>query len=150
MLNPSPEFVVRAFFDAWISQDIDRALSYISADVFWRMHIDTEIIIFAGLTVGREAMRQRMLELVATYELLTYELDFIEFVGQQARTMSRGDYRHRPSGHVLDLVIRHVLKVEGKQIVEIDEYHDAERIRAFLAMAEFSAASSPPLARSDE
>ncbi|MEQ1713175.1 MAG: nuclear transport factor 2 family protein [Hyphomicrobium sp.] len=150
MLNPSPEFVVRAYFDAWINQDLDRALSYISADAPWRMHIDTEIITFAGLTVGREAMRQRMLDLLAIYELLTYEVDFIEFVGQQARTLSRGDYRHRPSGHVLDLVIRHVFRVEGKLIVEIDEYHDADRIRAFVAMAEQSGAHRPPLARHDE
>lgn len=150
MLNPSPEFVVRAFFDAWINQDIDRTLSYTSADVAWRMHIDTAVIPFAGSTVGRDAMRQRILDLVAINELLSYEVDVIEFVGQQARTLSRANYRHRPSGHVLDLVIRHVIRVEGKEIVEIDEYHDAERIRAFLAMAEFSAAQSPPLARRDE
>lgn len=150
MLDPSPEFVVRAYFDAWTNQNIERALSYVAENVEWRMHIDQQTIGFAGIAKGREGLRQRMDDALTVYELVAFDVKYIDFVGQNARTQVRADYRHRASGQILDLTIRSVFRVVAKEIVEVDEYHDADRIRAFVAMAESSAVQSPPLARRPE
>lgn len=146
MLDPSPEFVVRAYFDAWEHQDIERASSYMNEDVQWRMHLGQDVVDFAGASTGRDALIERWHALRLDFELLRFEILMLDFVGQQARTSVRSDFRHKASGHVLDLTIRQVFRVEGREIVEVDEYHDTARIAAFMALAEQSAKSRAAVA----
>ena len=137
-MTPSPEFIVRAYYLAWAEQDIERAISYMSDGVQWNMYIDTDVVGFAGQSIGREAMRQRMNDLMKSFELIAFEILNFKQTGQDSRTLVRCDYRHIASGQLLDLKIRSVFTVLGEHIVACDEYHDAERIRAFMALV------SPP------
>jgi ketosteroid isomerase-like protein len=142
MFDPHPEFIVRAYLTAWMSHDPEQALSYLSDDVVWRMYLDTDVVTFGGETIGVEAMRQRMYELRHQFELLSFLFENISLVGQTARVMIYADYRHKATGRVLDLKIRAVFTVVGKQIVRCDEYHDEPRIRAFMELVRSTASGA--------
>jgi len=144
MLNPSPEFIVRAYFDAWGQEDVERALSYLSPDVDYRMYIDESVVSFAGASLGIDALRARMLDLQRQFELLWQELVSVELVGQQARCLARAEFRHRKTLRVLDLTHRFVFRVVGKEIIEAHEYHDADRIRAFLELVTSETSGQEP------
>jgi ketosteroid isomerase-like protein len=54
MLNPSPEFVVRAYFEAWGRSAIDEALAWLSEDIHWTLYLGTNIVPFGGTELAPE------------------------------------------------------------------------------------------------
>ncbi len=136
MLNPSPEFVVRGYYDAMLRGDVDDAMSFVSDDVQWTMYVDRQVIPFAGESAGRAALRERFEQMLSAWELLRYEFTTLELLGQSARAVIAVAFRFRATGDVIDGSMRLVFRIIGRQIVFADEFHDAERIRAFMALVE--------------
>lgn len=137
-MTPSPEFIVRAYYLAWTDQDFERAISYMSPDVRWTMHIDPDIVSFAGQSAGRQAILERMRGYAQHFELIGFKILSLAVEAETVRAFVHGDYRHIASGQVLDLAIRHVFTLADHHIAACDEYQDGGRIRAFMALV------SPP------
>ncbi len=134
MLNASPEYVLRAYYNAWIDYDIERALEYVADDVVYIMHLERDLFTFAGETHDKAGMRQRMIDLRSQFELLAFTPLDITAVGQQVRSRVESEFRHRASGQSIDGTFRHAVVVEQGQIVRMEEYHDAERVAAFMRL----------------
>lgn len=113
---------------------MERALNFASEDCIYRLNVSDASTPFGGVTVGRTAILQAMIETRRVFEYVLYRpLSFAD-KGPIVRSRTEFIYRHRASGEMLNGYIRHVFKVEGGQFVEADEFHDAPMAEAFLRL----------------
>lgn len=128
--------VIEAFYASWADRDLDATLACLSDDIVFRMHLPQEVAPFAGETHGKAAIVPRLEMILDEFDFLEYRLRFIRDKGEELRSQVRYRYRHKNTGYVIEGTMRHVWRIEGDQIVCLDEYHDTPRIRAFFQLLE--------------
>jgi uncharacterized protein len=135
MLNPSAEYVLREFYARWARADTDGAMAYCADDVVFAMYLPRDVVPFGGEAQGKVAMRTVLDAILRDFAHVYFIPVGITMIGQLARAQVRFCFRHRASALELDGVMRHEVVIEAGQINMVREYHDTERIRAFMMLA---------------
>lgn len=128
------EGIMEALFAAYAIGDLDANLAYFAPDARFAIYVDTELLPYAGEVSGRAQIRNVLEGVTRDFELLHYEAKSIVAQGAIVRCQAAFTYRHRASGEVIDGIERIEAEVKNGLITSYREFHDVERIRAFLRL----------------
>lgn len=131
-----PVEVVHACLNNWAERDLDAVMSWLHDDIRFTLHAAHGSLPLAGEANGKAELRPRLQFMLDAFEFLAYIVDAAretETAGV-VRTSILYYYRHKATGLYLDGRFRHVARVENGLIKEIDEYHDAAALEAFMKL----------------
>lgn len=136
-----PEFdgVTPRFCEAWSRQDLDAALGFVRDDILYSMFIPQDIVPFGGETRGKPAMADRMRTILDQFEMVMFETILFRSHGEIEHTRISYGFTHRQTGETLNGVMRLVTKVDDGLIYDLKEFHDLEKIRAFMRLIAYKA-----------
>ncbi|MFA5899136.1 MAG: nuclear transport factor 2 family protein [Hyphomicrobium sp.] len=130
----APTEIVRRFNEAWAPGNIDEAMTFVSEDAVYNLHISGDLLPTGGQTVGRVNIEAALRKIREEFEYLLYRpLDLIAD-GNEVRSQVEFMFRHRRSGEVLSGRFRIIMQIENNLIVRADEYHDRAKVEAFLRL----------------
>lgn len=133
-METSLESVVNGFYAAWILRDVPALLAYLSDDVKLTQHFEDPALPFAGATVGKRALKARI-EMIFNDWVFDHAKPInIPVDHETMRTRCPCVIRHIATGQSFDGSLRHVWVVREGRIVQIDEYLDISRLKAFLRL----------------
>jgi ketosteroid isomerase-like protein len=133
-MRPSDRLVVEAAYSVWAARDLPATMECFAEDVVFVIHLPAEVAPFVGEVRGRDQVRPRLQAILDEFDFLEYTPLHITIYGGSFHSRVRFRYRHKVTGHIYDGTMRHVWRVEGDRIVHFEEFHDAERVRAFFAL----------------
>ena len=126
--------IVNAALDAWVDGDLERMLSHVAKDVIYTRYLAEAEVPFAGETRGKPAVRAALQLMRQTFHYILFRRFPLIIEGVKARHQVEFMYRHITNGEMLTGRFRIVWTVESGLIQRSDEYHDAERIKAFMRL----------------
>ncbi len=121
---------------AYALGNLDAAAAYFADDAIFAVYVDQDVLPFGGEVHDRQSMLGCWREVRRHFELKTYALRTI--LAHDIIVHAQIDYlfHHRASGEEIDGTMRVVAEVMGGRITSFREYHDQERIRAFMRLCE--------------
>ncbi len=135
-MRSDPEGVLEAAFKAYSLGDLSAAAAYFAEDAVFAIYVDTDILPFGGEVVGRPAILNLWQSLRLPFELVHYTPRILSCEDDVVRCQVGFAFRHRSSGQIIDGTMRIVTQVTKGQIVRYREYHDQERLRAFMHLVD--------------
>lgn len=135
-MRSDPEGILEAGLKAYSLGDLPAAAAYFAEDAVYAIYVDKDILPFAGEVVGRAAILKVWQGLLSPFELVRHAPRIISCADDIVRSQVDFAFRHRASGEVIDGVLRIVAQVTNGQIVRYREYHDQDRLRAFMRLCE--------------
>ena len=134
-MRSDPEGVLEAACKAYAIGDLSTASAYFAHDVIFAIYIEKDVLPFGGEVRGRAAVLSVWQDILMRFELLEYAQRIINCDDDVVRFQANFAFRHRASGQEIDGIMRIVAQVIDGQIVRYREYHDQERLRAFMRLA---------------
>ena len=123
---------------AWSNYQLEEVLSFMSDDVEHTLNVDGEVVPFAASVKGKVAMRKKLQMVLDTFEIGAYVTDHIAVQGEMLRANMKIIYIHRASGERLIARFRFVIRQRNGLMEQIDEFHDAAYLEAFMRYASAS------------
>jgi len=133
-MRASIPLVLEAMYASWAARDLDAALASFADDVVFVIHLPPEVAPFMGEARGKAQLRPRLQTIIDDFDFLEYVPLQIVAAGENFHSRVSFRFRHKTTGLVYDGTMRHVWRVEGDKIVRFEEFHDAERVRAFFQL----------------
>jgi ketosteroid isomerase-like protein len=133
-MRDDPETQFEAFTTAYRLRDLDQCARYFSDDCEYAIFIPSQILPFGGSIVGASAIYDCHVSVDRDFELLKYEPRSLLRKDQQIRTQIEFAFRHRASGEIIDGVMRIEASFRDGKVVIWREFHDCERIEAFMRL----------------
>ena len=143
-MRSDPEGILEGGLSAYALGDLEAAAAYFAEDAQYAIYVDQDILPFGGQVIGRAAILEVWRNMHAAFELLRHAARNVTARDDIVRCQVDFAFRHRRSGEVIDGVMRVVAQVEDGRIVRYREYHDQERIRAFMRLCDQSEKAAPP------
>lgn len=134
--------VVGLFFEYWKVQDVELALSLASEDVVYNLYLSDAAVPHGGATRGREKCRDVLYMVLADFDYLEYQPTVVGQEAEAVRAHVRFRYHHRRTGGELSGTKRMVFTVRDGVIMQVDEYHDAGMVEAFMRLTQQREASN--------
>lgn len=135
-MRSDPEGVVEAAIASFGLADFEATAAYLSPDVKYALYVDKDVLPYAGEFEGRDAVLDCYKNIATQFVVLLYRPRNLSAVDEVVRGQVEFVFRHKASGETIDGIMRFVAQVQGGLIVRVREYHDVERIRAFLRLCE--------------
>jgi ketosteroid isomerase-like protein len=135
----SAESVVREFWRLYSATDLSSAVQLFADDCVLALYIPEHVLPFGGETKGKAAASDRLAMIKQQFELLKYVGEVKRVVDDTVHAMVNFHFRHRVTGEDIEGSLRIVVVVRDGLIVRADEYHDVERIRAFMRLVAYVA-----------
>jgi ketosteroid isomerase-like protein len=142
-MRSDPEGILEAAIQAYAMGDFPAAAAYFAEDVVYAIYIDKDVLPFGGEVTGRAAILAVWQDIRLSFENLKYVPRVISYDDDIVRCQINFAFRHHASGEEIDGVMRVVAQIANGQIVRFREYHDQERLRAFMRLAAGGVASLP-------
>jgi ketosteroid isomerase-like protein len=141
-MRSDAEATVEGVYRAWMLRDRDAMLAYFTDDAILAQHISTDVLPFAGTTIGKGRLSDRIDMVFRDWDFEEIKLATLTIEGDHVRCHVDFRFRYKPTGDVLDGRMRYVFHVEGGRIVHLDEYHDAPMIEAFMRLTQAGTTSN--------
>ena len=139
-MSESLAATLETFWRAWAKRDKAAALLLMSSDIRFAMHIPQETVPFGGETIGLPAFSDRLQTILDAFDTLHFQGTVTGVTGHVVRGQVSYAFRHKWTGEILEGVMRHVASGGPSRIAVLEEYHDVERIKAFMRLVSHSAA----------
>jgi ketosteroid isomerase-like protein len=137
--------VLEALWAAWARRDKAATLALVTDDIRYTMHIPPEIVPFGTTanepTIGKRALSDQLQTILDIFETVAYSGRVAGMVEARIHGQVSYLFRHKLTGEEIEGVMRHVVRIEAGRIATIDEYHDVERVKAFMRLV--AAAAQP-------
>lgn len=133
-MRASVSLVLEAAYAAWAARDLDATMASFADDVVFIIHLPPEVAPFMGEARGKDQLRPRLQAIIDDFDFVEYVPLQIVAAGEIFHSRVSFRYRHKITGLEYDGTMRHVWRVEGDKIVRFEEFHDAERVRAFFQL----------------
>jgi ketosteroid isomerase-like protein len=143
-MRSDPEGILEGGLTAYALGDLEAAAAYFVEDAQYAIYVDKDILPFGGQVIGRAAIVGVWRNTFDSFELLQHAARNLTAQDDIVRCQVDFAFRHRKSGEVIDGVMRVVAQVENGRIVRYREYHDQERIRAFMRLCDQSSTRDSP------
>jgi ketosteroid isomerase-like protein len=127
-------------YAAWAARDLSSTLACFAEDVVFAIHLPRDVVPFAGEVRGRDELAKRLQAILDDFDFLAYQPQQITSQGLHFHSQVYFHYRHKATGLDYEGTMRHVWLIVGDRIVHFEEFHDAERVRAFFALLAQAAA----------
>lgn len=138
-MRSDPEGVLEATIAAYSLGDLELAVAYFADDCTFSIHVPEQTMPYAGEFMGRTAILDRLHRMKSIFEVMRYVARPMISHGEQVRGQIDYVFRHRSSGMILDGIMRVVVTVKDGAITDWQEFHDAERIDAFMRLVKSGA-----------
>ena len=135
-MRSDPEGILEAGLKAYSLGDLLAAAAYFAEDAVYAIYVDKGILPVAGEVVGRSPILRLWQDLLVPFELVQNVPRNISCDEDIVRCQVNFAFRHRASGEVIDGIMRIVAQVKDGQIVRYREYHDQDRLRAFMRLVD--------------
>jgi ketosteroid isomerase-like protein len=126
--------IALAAMNTYAAGDLDGLMEMLTDDINYALYLDEAELPFAGETRGKDLLRQRIGQMHGAFEYVLFRPFKIRVVDNTAHNQVEFMYRHKATNELLCGRFRFVLIVKGEFIQRIEEYHDAERIKAFARL----------------
>ena len=136
--DPAP--ALEGIWAAWRVGNKAATLAWLADDAMYAQHIPADVVPSGGMAIGKRAVSDRLQTLLDLFETIDYDGTVTGVDGPTARGQVAFRFRHRVTGHEIEATMRMIIKVRNGLIVTLDEFHDVERIRAFMALIAYDAA----------
>ena len=138
-MSDDPARALTGFCEAWARRDKAMALTFAADGIAYNMTVPEETLPFGGLTVGRPAMSDRLQSLLDQFDTVSFDFALTVADREMARGQATFCFRHKVTGVEIDGVMRLIAWVRGGQMVSFDEFHDVDRVRAFMRLVAHAA-----------
>lgn len=135
-MRSDAEAVVEGVFAALRLHDVAATLAYCADGVEYTVHQPAGVTGLGGRMVGKAHVRAYLEVVCKAWTFLRIEPATLVVDAGKVRGQTQFEVAHRRTGLTMSGRKRHVWQVEDGRVVACDEFQDAERIRAFLAMAD--------------
>jgi ketosteroid isomerase-like protein len=133
-MRSDPEGVLDGVARAYALGDLQATAAYFGENAVYAIYVDADVLPFAGEVIGRTEIMRLWQNVREHFELLTYQQRNLTCEDDIVRYQIVFSFRHRVSDETIDGIMRIVAQVKDGQIVRYREYHDQERIRAFMRL----------------
>lgn len=140
MAGSDPASVVEGHWAAWGRSDYKGSLALCAPDVVFSMYIPEDVLPFGGETCGRAAASDRSLMIFSQFDVTRFDGVVLHVDGNIVHGRVEYCFRHKATGEEIEGTMRHVIRVENGLMADVKEYHDAERVRAFMRLVSYRAA----------
>ncbi|WP_439543404.1 nuclear transport factor 2 family protein [Hyphomicrobium sp.] len=113
---------------------LDAFMEMLTDDIVYALYLDEAVVTFAGETQGKAAFRERIAQMHQAFEYVLYRPLGVHVLGDVVHGQVEFMYRHRVTQEMLTGRFRLVVTVAGERLSRIEEYHDAERVKAFMRL----------------
>ena len=131
--------LARAHWLAWSREDLDASMACFTDDVVFAMYVPQHVLPFGGETTGKPAAADRGRMVFQQFHVAEYVAEITGASDQIVRGHIRYRFRHRATGEEIDGTLRHVLTARGNLFCRLEEYHDADKIAAFMRLISWKA-----------
>ncbi|HEX9881712.1 MAG TPA: nuclear transport factor 2 family protein [Hyphomicrobium sp.] len=135
--------VLEALYASWAAKDLNAVLSCCSEDIVFAIHVPPEVMPFAGETRGKDALVPRLQMILDDFDFLKFRPLHIVDEGDVTHSQVHYHFRHKATGYDIEGTMRHVWKIEGDQIVRLEEFHDTPRVSSFFELLAQSESGKP-------
>jgi ketosteroid isomerase-like protein len=142
-MRSDPEGVLDGVTRAYALGDLQATAAYFADNAVYAIYVDADVLPFAREVVGRSEILRVWQEVREHFELLTYEPRNVTCEDDIVRYQIKYAFRHRASGEAIDGVMRIVGQITNGQFVRYREYHDQERLRAFMRLVDYDGNATP-------
>src|SRR5262245_34486418 len=119
MSATSSRALVSAFYDALITRDAQRIVSFVADDVDWLMYGPVDLFPFCGQHRGKAAVFDVFArQIPAILQVTGYVQDYLLVDGDRAASFNRVTATERTTGRVIACRIAQFLRLQGDKIVE--------------------------------
>lgn len=132
--------IVRNLWIDWAARDKTALLSRMADNAILAIYIPEDVLPFGGETVGKASISDRTQTILDQFHTVHYSGEIVKIEGDVVVGRVEYQFRHKITGEEIDGVMRHVIEVRDGLIVHLKEYHDIERIRAFMRLVAYAAA----------
>ncbi len=130
--------VIEALWAAWARRDKAATLALVSDDIRFTLHIPPEIVPFGTtpneLTIGKRALSDQLQTILDIFETIAYSGRVLGIIEGRVHGQVSYIFRHKLTGEEIDGVMRHLVRIVDGRITVIEEYHDVERVKAFMRL----------------
>jgi ketosteroid isomerase-like protein len=126
--------VVNTALLVYAAGDLDAFMEMLTDDITYVLYVDQDVLPFAGETKGKADFRERIAQMHQSFEYVLYRPLGVRAVGDVVHSQVEFMYRHRASQEMLSGRFRLVVTVRGDLVSRVEEYHDAERVKAFIRL----------------
>ena len=124
----------RAALNAYASGDFDGFLKLLADRIEYTLYLDQSVVPFAGTAEGKFDFVRRLADMHRYFEYVLFRPTEPRAHEDGVHASVEFIYRHRATGEILDGRFRLNIRVADGLVVQIREYHDAERIQAFFRL----------------
>jgi ketosteroid isomerase-like protein len=134
-MRMGPEASVEGLYAAWMIQDRDGMLAYLTDDVYFAQMVSPAALRHAGISIGRGKFGDRADMVFRDWAFDRIVPRPLTVSGHILRYLCDFSIRFRRTGDVLDGTMRSIFFTSETKIYRIEEYHDAARFEAFMRLA---------------
>jgi ketosteroid isomerase-like protein len=133
-MRSDPEGILEAGLSAYSLGDLEVAAAFFSEDAIFAIYVDRELLPFGGEVIGRSAILRQWQAIAQCFEIVQHVPKVMSSSDDIVRVQVQFAFRHRPSRAIIDGTMRIVAQVANGKIVRYREYHDQDRLRAFMQL----------------
>ena len=116
--------------------DVESTTAFFDENADFAIHMPVELLPMGGKFIGRSAFAKRLSNIFRDFHTDRFELRTIMTDREGLRTQVAYTFRHRKLGETIDGVMRLLVSVKNGQIVRWHEFHDTDKVEAFLRLLE--------------
>jgi hypothetical protein len=130
-----PADIVCYMWESYGAGDLASTVAYFSEDIAFAIFIPQDVLPFGGgETIGKSSFSDRLQTVKDQFDILEYVGSITSVSGEMVRGQVAYSFRHKLTGEIIQGVMRQVFDFNGGLIVRLHEFHDVERIRAFMRL----------------
>lgn len=138
-ISQDPSAVFTGFCQACKTQDLAGAMEHVDADVVYAMYIPQDVVPFGGETHGKPAMSDRLRTIIEQFDTVQFEETITRRENDTIHGQADYAFRHKVTGETIEGVMRLVMRARDGLMVDLREYHDLEKVRAFMRLVSYVA-----------
>ncbi len=116
--------------------DVESTIAFFDENADFAIHMPVELLPKGGKFIGRAAFAKRLNNIFRNFYTGRFELRTILTDREGLRTQVAYTFRHRNTGETIDGVMRLLATVKDGHIVRWHEFHDTDKVEAFLRLVE--------------
>ena len=135
-MRSDPVGILEAAIMALSLGDVESTAAFFDENADFAIHMPVELLPKGGKFIGRAAFAKRLGNIFRDFHTVRFELRTILTDSEGLRTQVAYTFRHRQSGETIDGVMRLLASVKNGHIVRWHEFHDTDKVEAFLRLVE--------------
>ena len=135
-MRSDPIGILEAAIMALSLSDVESTTAFFDENADFAIHMPVELLPKGGKFIGRAAFAKRLGNIFRDFHTVRFELRTILTDSEGLRTQVAYTFRHRKNGETIDGVMRLLVSVSNGLIVRWHEFHDTDKVEAFLRLVE--------------